>query len=169
MHSPALHPANDVRTRHGPGLPSNFTTAYKDHQGGDAAYTKLGCNVLRRLGIQFRQTHAGLELLRSLRKMRCHRFAWTAPRRPKIHYDRDITAINVAPECRAGELYRLSGKLAPMASATFRVFLQARRRSAVNRAAVRADDVHNVSHEISMLDCGAGADLFDSAESRSAN
>jgi hypothetical protein len=97
--------------------------------------------LLLDLSVDFSQTHPRLELLRSFGELRRHHFARTAPGRPKIHDDWNIAALNLPPKSSARKLNRLAGKGALVALTALGLVIEARRGDAVDRVAMRTDDM----------------------------
>jgi hypothetical protein len=87
------------------------------------------------------------ELLRSFSKLWRHHFARTAPGRPKIHDDWNIAAANVALKGSVRKLNGLAGKGALVALAALGLVIETRRGNAVDRIAMRANDMHHFTHE----------------------
>jgi len=144
--SPALHPANDVGRPHCSELAVDFLTTFEEHQRRDAADTELSREVLLGLGVHFGQAHSGLKLLRGRSEVWRHGLARTTPGSPEIHDDRNVAAANVPLESGTRELDRMTGKQNLVALATLGLLIEACTGNAVNRLAMRADDVHYFAH-----------------------
>src|ERR1700722_5815044 len=122
---PALHPAQDVRARHGPRLASHFTPGLEHHHGRDTADGKLGTQLRLGLRIHLGQPYPRLQRRRRLGVLRCHRQARTAPWRPEIHHQRNVIATDMGLEAGGSERHGMRAKQRLMALAALRLLGQA--------------------------------------------
>jgi hypothetical protein len=129
-----------------PGWRADFAATFEQRQSGDAADAEFCGELLLDLGIDLSQTHVGFELLRSFGKLWRHHFARTAPGRPKIHDDWNIAALDGPLKGSVGKLNGLSGKGALVALAALGLVIQTRSGNAVDRIAMRADDMQYFTH-----------------------
>ena len=76
----------------------------------------------------------------------CHLAARAAPRRPKIHQQRDLVALQVLVKCRLGQVNWLAGEQRLLALPAFRRAGKLVSTDAVGGLAMGADDVQGFAH-----------------------
>src|SRR5262249_42466242 len=84
--------------------------------------------------------------------LRRHQQARTAPRRPKIHQQRNIIELDVLLKGTAGQFNRMGAEQSRMAAAALGFVIEPPCRYAVHRTTVRADDVQGLVHASAMAD-----------------
>jgi len=77
----------------------------------------------------------------ALDELRRHHLAWTAPGRPEVHQHRDVVALDMLGKGGRGQFHRVSGEQRLVAFAAVGRLPRLCREYAVDRVAVRADEV----------------------------
>ena len=99
-----------------------------------------------RLGINLGHAHSRLELGGSLHVARGHLAARAAPRRPKVHQQRDLVAFQVLVKGGLDQANRLAGEQQLLALPAVRRAGKLVRMHAVGGLAMGADDVQGFAH-----------------------
>src|SRR5690606_19789478 len=146
------HPAHNVLRAHGARLTCNLMSPSEQNQGWNAANTELGCQVRLGLGIYLGQPHLGFKQGGCLLELRRHHLARSAPRRPKVNQQRQVTALQMTGEGRCGQINGFSGEQRALAPPANGLLCQLVGWHAIDGLAVWADDMHAVTHEVAPWD-----------------
>ena len=99
------------------------------------------------LGIYLGQPHLGFKQGGCPLELRRHHLARSAPRRPKVNQQRQLTALQMTGEGRCGQINGLSGEQRVLAPPAIGLLCQLVGWHAVDGLAVWADDMNAVTHE----------------------
>ena len=139
-------PAHDVAGAHGTGLAGHLKAINEQRQGRNAANLVTGPQRLLRLGVHLGHAHARLQLGGSLHVARGHLAARAAPRRPKVHQQRDLVALQVLVKRGLGQVDRLASEQRLFALPAVGRAGKLVRTHAVGGLAMGADDVQGFAH-----------------------
>jgi hypothetical protein len=105
-----------------------------------------GPKRLLRLGVDLGHAHSGLQLGGSLHVARRHLAARAAPRRPKVHQQRDLVALQVLVKCGLVQVNRLASEQRLLALPAVGRAGKLVSTDAVGGLAMGADDVQGFAH-----------------------
>ena len=100
---------------HGAGLPGDFKPIPEENEGGDAADSVTFAQCRFCLGIHLGQSGAGLQQFCGLLELWRHHFARSAPWRPKIDEDRQVSSSDMSIEISPAQSQGMSVKQRMMA------------------------------------------------------
>eukprot|EP00825_Cyclidium_porcatum_P004716 TRINITY_DN1222_c0_g1_i2.p3 TRINITY_DN1222_c0_g1~~TRINITY_DN1222_c0_g1_i2.p3 ORF type:complete len:216 (-),score=29.50 TRINITY_DN1222_c0_g1_i2:31-678(-) len=141
-----LQPAFQRAEVESAALAGDFAAVQKNRQGRNAADIEAGGQLLFGFGIDLDQPGVGLEVDGGLMEVWCHLAAWATPWRPEIDDDRQVVAGKVTVEIGRSQFQRFAGEQWLLALAAVRRVAQFCGWNAIDRRAVRADEVQAFGH-----------------------
>jgi len=142
----APRPAHDLSCPHRTDLARALAAVFEQDHRGNASNPVSGAERLFGFGVDLCQTDLRLKPFSGLDELWRHRLAGATPGRPEIDQHRDVISADVFLESRGCKFGGMRIKQRLMTLPTLRLFAQPRRRHAVHRLAVWADQMQYVTH-----------------------
>ncbi len=143
-----VRPAHDVAGAHGTGLAGHLKAINKQRKRRNAADLIARTQRLLRLSVNLGHPHVGLQLGGSLHVARGHLPARAAPRRPKVHQQRDLVALQVLVKRGLSQVDRLASEQRLLALPAVGRAGKLVRTHPVGGVAMGADDVQGFAHTV---------------------